>query len=152
MVIGAGNPKAWAGVCEVLGHPEWTSDPRFDHPQKRVRNRVELEGLIEAKLKTRDVADWCSRFDAAGVPAGPVNNAGQALEHPQTRAVGMVVDVPDGIGGMSRGIGSPITLSGKAEADTRPAPSVGQHSRELLRENGFFDGEIDDLVAAKVVA
>ena len=152
MVIGAGNPKAWAGVCDVLGHPEWACDPRFDHPQRRVQNRAELERLIEAELAKAGVADWCARFDAAGVPAGPVNSAGQALEHAQTRAVGMVVDVPDGEGGMSRGIGSPITFSGKAEAAVSPAPQVGQHSREVLGELGFAAAEIDALIEAKVVA
>ena len=151
MVIGAGNPKAWMGVCDVLGHPEWASDPRFDHPQRRVKNRLELETLIEAKLAEGPVAEWCAKFDAAGVPAGPVNSAGQALEHSQVRAVGMVIDVPDGQGGMSRGIGTPITLDGKADAVTTPAPQVGEHSREILRELGCSDTEIDALIEVKAV-
>ena len=152
MVIGAGNPKAWQGVCEVLGHPEWATDPRFDHPQKRVKHRAELEVLIEAELAKASVADWCARFDAAGVPAGPVNSAGQALEHAQSRAVGMVVDVPDGEGGMSRGIGSPITLGGRTEPALSPAPRVGEHSSAVLRDFGFDDAEIAALIEAKVVS
>ena len=152
MVIGAGNPKAWQGVCEVLGHPEWATDARFDHPQKRVKHRAELEVLIEAELAKAGVADWCARFDAAGVPAGPVNSAGQALEHLQTRAVGMVVDVPDGEGGMSRGIGSPITLGGRTEPALSPAPRVGEHSSAVLRDFGFDDAEIAALIEAKVVS
>ena len=151
MVIGAGNPKAWQGACEVLGHPEWATDPRFDHPQKRVMHRADLETLIEAELAKAGVADWCARFDAAGVPAGPVNSAGQALENPQTRAVGMVVDVPDGEGGMSRGIGSPITLSGRAEPAVSPAPRVGEHRSAVLRDFGFDDAEITALIEAKVI-
>ncbi len=151
MVIGAGNPKAWQGVCEVLGRPEWATDPRFDHPQRRVQHRAELETLIEAELARATVATWCERFEAAGVPAGPVNSAGQALEHPQCRAVGMVIDVPDGSGGMGRGIGSPLTMNGRAEAATSPAPRVGEHSREVLREAGLPDDEIDTLIASGVV-
>ncbi|WP_409450651.1 CoA transferase [Aquabacterium sp. J223] len=110
-----------------------------------------MQDLIEAELAKAPVADWCARFDAAGVPAGPVNSAGQALEHPQVRAVGMVIDVPDGEGGMARGIGNPITLNGKAEAATTPAPKVGEHSRAVLRELGLSHAEIDGLVAAGVV-
>lgn len=151
MVIGAGNPKAWQGVCGVLGHPEWAEDPRFDHPQRRVKHRAELEALIEAELAERTVAEWCARFESAGVPAGPVNTAGQALEHPQTRAVGMVIDVPDGEGGMTRGIGTPLTLDGKSEASVTPAPRVGEHSGAVLREFGFSDQEIAALVASNVV-
>ncbi len=56
MVIGAGNPKAWLGVCEVLGHTEWAHDPLFDHPQRRVQHRAELQRLIEAELGRDDVA------------------------------------------------------------------------------------------------
>jgi crotonobetainyl-CoA:carnitine CoA-transferase CaiB-like acyl-CoA transferase len=151
MVIGGGNPKAWLNICEVLNHPEWAADPRFDHPQRRVRHRAELETLINAELARADVAEWCARFDAAGVPAGPLNTTGQALEHEQTRAIGMVVDVPDGLGGMSRAIGSPITLSGKAEAALTPAPRVGEHSCEVLREFGFDDWEISSLLEAQIV-
>lgn len=151
MVIGAGNPKAWQGVCEVLGHPEWAVDPRFDHPQRRVKHRAELEALIESELARATVAEWCARFDAAGVPAGPVNSAGQALEHPQTREVGMVIDVPDGEGGMTRGIGTPLTLDGKAEATVTPAPRVGEHSRSVLQDFGFSEQEIGALVDCGVV-
>lgn len=151
IVIGAGNPKAWQGACEVLGHPEWATDPRFDHPQRRVKHRAELEALIEAELAHAPVADWCARFDAAGVPAGPVNSAGQALEHPQTRAVGMVIDVPDGEGGMTRGIGTPLTLDGKAEAMATAAPRVGEHSSKVLRELGLSDQEVAALIKSGVI-
>lgn len=151
LVIGAGNPKAWQGVCHVLGHPEWASDPRFDHPQRRVQHRAELEGLIESALANDDVAGWCRRFEEAGVPAGPVNHAGQALEHPQARAVGMVVDVDDGEGGQMRGLGSPLTLSGGSAPRLQAAPRVGQHSVQVLREFGLPQQEIDELLASGVV-
>lgn len=152
IVIGAGNPKAWKGMCEVLGRSEWVDDPRFDHPQRRVANRIELQKLIEVELASASTVEWCARFEAAGVPAGPVNSAGQALEHPQTRAVGMVIDVPDGTGGMSRGIGSPITFSGVSEAAVNPAPQVGEHSRDVLEELGYGDAEINSFIESKVVA
>ncbi len=150
LVIAAGNPKAWQGACTVLGHPEWATDPRFDHPQKRVQRRAELEALIEPRLASATVAQWCERFDAAGVPAGPVNSAGQALEHPQTRAVGMVIDVPDGEGGMTRGIGTPITFDGRAEAVMAAAPRVGEHTSAVLAEFGFSEAEVASLLKAGI--
>lgn len=151
LVIGGGNPRAWQNICEVLGHPEWAQDPRFDHPQRRVQHRAELQALIEQELARSTVADWCARFDAAGVPAGPVNTAGQALEHPQTRAVGMVIDVPDGEGGTGRGIGSPLTLDSRNEPAVTPAPHIGEHSRAVLRDFGFDNAEVDELIDAGVV-
>lgn len=152
IAIGGANPNAWRRICEVLGHPEWHGDARFANPQLRVKHRAELEALIETELAPHGRDHWCRRFDAAGVPAGPVNTPGQALEHEQTRAVGMVVEVPDGAGGTTRSLGSPVTLDGHIGAQAAsPAPHIGEHSRAVLGDFGFAADEIDDLIARGTV-
>lgn len=153
LAIGGGNPAAWARICEVLGHAEWPSDPRFATPQLRVQHQSDLQQLIEAELARDTVAAWCTRFEAAGVPVGPVHTTGQALEHPQTRAVGMVVEVPEGLPGCTRSLGPAVTLDGRfgqTPATTAP-PRVGQHSLDILRDFGFAETDIRELVAAQVV-
>ena len=146
IAIGGANPAAWRRICEVLGHPQWQDDPRFSNPQLRVTHRAELQALIEAVLASDTLDRWCARFDAAGVPVGPVNTPGQALEHEQARAVGMVIDVPDGHGGMGRGLGSPVLLNGTVATEAvSAAPRVGEHSVDVLREFGFSEGEIVQL-------
>ncbi|MCU0925727.1 MAG: CoA transferase [Hydrogenophaga sp.] len=153
LVIGGGNPNAWRRICEVLGHPEWQDDPRFNHPQRRVQHRAELQQLIEGVLAGDSVAQWCDRLDAAGVPCGPVNSAGQALDHEQTRAIGMVMDVDDGHGGTVRGLGQPVTLNRTPPTHAMSAaPRVGQHSAQVLAEFGFSEAEIRALVEAGVMA
>jgi crotonobetainyl-CoA:carnitine CoA-transferase CaiB-like acyl-CoA transferase len=153
IVIGGGNPNAWRRICEVLGHPEWQDDVRFNHPQKRVQNRQILEILINAVLASGDVAEWCSRLDAAGVPCGPLNTAGQALDHPQTAAIGMVIDVEDGEGGMTKGLGSPVVLSGiPATHAISAAPHVGEQTESILLEFGFSPQEIADLDSQNVIS
>ena len=152
IVIGGGNPKSWRGICEVLGHPEWERDERFDHPQRRVQHRAALESLINGALSTATVAQWCERFDAIGVPAGPVQTTGEALEHPQTRTAGMVIDVPDMGDGITRAIGSPLHFDGRAEPATSPAPRVGEHTTAVLHEFGFSEGEIDALLEENVIS
>ena len=148
IAIGGANLSAWARICEVLGQPGWLADPRFETPQSRVAHRAELQQVIEAELARATVAQWCERFDAAGVPAGPVNDAGTALEHEQTRAVGMVLDVEDGQGGHGRGLGLPVTLNRQiAREAIQCAPRVGQHTVAVLTEFGFAAGEIDQLLA-----
>lgn len=153
IVIGGGNPNAWRRICEVLGHPEWQDDVRFNHPQKRVQNRQILEILINAVLASGDVAEWCSRLDAAGVPCGPLNTAGQALDHPQTAAIGMVIDVENGDGGMTKGLGSPVVLSGiPATHAISAAPHVGEQTESILLEFGFSPQEIADLDSQNVIS
>lgn len=153
VVIGGGNPNAWRRICEVLGHPEWQQDDRFNHPQLRVKHRAALEQLINDVLASDTVQHWCEQLDDAGVPCGPLNTAGQALDHPQSRAVGMVLDVDDGQGGQVRGLGSPVTLNRvPASHATSAAPHVGQHSARVLAEFGFTDAEVALLVDAGVMA
>lgn len=148
LALGGANPAAWLRICDVLGHTEWSRDDRFASAQSRVAHRAQLQQLIEEVLGTDTVTAWCGRFDAAGIPAGPLHTAGQALEHPQTRAVGMVLDLPGSDGGLARGLGNPITLSGHRATDaTHDAPRVGEHTREVLREFDFRDSEIDALIA-----
>ena len=152
IVIGGGNPTAWARICEVLGHPEWQTDERFHHPQLRVRHRAELETLINAVLSQDTVASWCGKLDRAGVPCGPLQTAGEALEHPQSRATSVVIDVDDGNGGRERGLGLPITLNGTPPTHaTQCAPQVGEHTESVLEAWGFTPQEILDLRQAGVI-
>ncbi len=152
IAIGGANPAAWRRICEVLGHPEWVDDTRFANAQARVQHQRALQDLIEAVLCQHPAAHWTAVFDAAGVPVGPVNTPGEALEHPQTRAVGMVVDVDDGAGGTRPALGSPIGLNGvRGASAVSAAPRIGQHSRAVLGDFGFDADEVQALIAAGVV-
>lgn len=74
-----------------------------------------------------------------------------ALEHEQSRAVGMVIDIPDTGDGMTRALGSPVLLSGRSEPAVSSAPRVGQHSRNVLRDFGYGEGEIEALLDRAIV-
>ncbi|CAM2156449.1 CoA transferase [Paraburkholderia tropica] len=151
IAIGGANQTNWERIADLLGHPEWKSDPRFDSPDARLRNRSELELLINAALHPATVSDWVKRFEEAGVPAGPVQNVAQALEHEQSRAVGMVqeVDAPDG--GKTRTLGLPVLFDGRSQIASSAAPRVGEHTECVLSEFGFTPDEIVRLVACKAV-
>ncbi len=135
----------------MLGHPEWREDPRFADNTARMHHRDALADAMNAVLRTRTRGQWMAVFDAAGVPAGPVHSLGEALEHPQTRARGMVVDLVHPDAGATRAIGCPVHLSRTPARITRPAPRLGEHTREVLREAGYTDSDIDDLVASRIV-
>ncbi|HUL65042.1 MAG TPA: CoA transferase [Burkholderiaceae bacterium] len=150
--IGGANQANWERIAAVLGHPEWKSDPRFATNSDRMRNRAELTAQIDAVVRTRTRADWIQAFDAAGVPAGPVHSIAEAMDHPQTRARGMVVDIEHPQAGTTRALGNPVHFSATPGVNTLPAPLLGQHTREVLRECGYSDAEIDALDADGVIA
>jgi crotonobetainyl-CoA:carnitine CoA-transferase CaiB-like acyl-CoA transferase len=150
--IGGANQANWERIAEVLGHREWCDDPRFATNSARMKNLDVLVRLMEAVLVTRAKAEWLSAFDAAGVPAGPVHDLGEALEHPQTLARGMVVDLQHPVAGATRALGSPLHFSATPTRIDRPAPLLGEHTREVLREYGYGDAEVDVLITEGVVA
>ena len=150
--IGGANQANWERIAEVLGHPEWRDDPRFATNSARMENLDALVALMDAVLVKRSKAEWLAAFDAAGVPAGPVHSLGEALTHPQTLARGMVVDLEHPEAGAMRALGSPLHFSATPTRIDRPAPLLGEHTREVLQESGYSDAEIDALVADGVVA
>jgi crotonobetainyl-CoA:carnitine CoA-transferase CaiB-like acyl-CoA transferase len=152
IVIGGANQANWERIADVLGHPEWRDDPRFATNTDRMRSLPALVALMNEVLATKTRAEWLARLDAAGVPAGPVHSLGEALSHPQTLARGMVVDLVHPDAGPTKAIGCPIHLSETPPRVDRPAPRLGEHTREVLRECGYADTEIDALAAAGVVA
>ncbi|WP_300715596.1 CoA transferase [Hydrogenophaga sp.] len=150
--IGGANQTNWERICDVLGHPEWRSDARFATNSDRMANLAVLVDLMNAVVRTRTREQWQAAFDAAGVPAGPVHTIGEALSHPQTVARGMVVDVEHPQAGATRAIGCPIHFSASPDRSSTPAPLLGQHTREVLREFDLPEAEIDALVAEGVIA
>jgi crotonobetainyl-CoA:carnitine CoA-transferase CaiB-like acyl-CoA transferase len=151
VAIGGANQNNWERIADVLGHSEWKEDPRFDTPDLRLKNRKELEALIEEVLSANDATYWLDRFDEASIPAGPVQNVGEALEHEQSRAVRMVVDVDAPGGGTKRALGLPILFNGTTRLATGVPPKVGQNSVEILSEFGFSESEIKALLASGAV-
>ena len=152
IVIGGANQANWERIADVLGHPEWRNDPRFATNTARMANLPALAAAMSEVLARRPRAEWLARLDAAGVPAGPVHSVGEALSHPQTLARGMVVDLEHPEAGPTKALGCPVHLSATPARVDRPAPRLGEHTRDILRECGYADAEIDTLATAGVVA
>ncbi|HET6803247.1 MAG TPA: CoA transferase [Casimicrobiaceae bacterium] len=149
--IGGANQANWERIADVLGHPEWRDDPRFATNSARMANLPALTDAMNKVLATRTKAEWIAAFDGVGVPVGPVNSIGDALEHPQTRARDMVVEVDHPQAGPTRALGCPLHFSRTPTRITRAAPVLGEHTREVLHEHGYADADIDALVRDGVV-
>jgi crotonobetainyl-CoA:carnitine CoA-transferase CaiB-like acyl-CoA transferase len=150
--VGGANQANWERIAEVLGHPEWREDPRFASNRDRMAHLDALVTVMNGVLRTQTRAHWQAAFDAAGVPAGPVHTVGEALTHPQTLARGMVVELDHPQAGATRALGCPIHFSATPAQITRPAPLLGQHTRELMKEFGYDDAQVDDLISRNAIA
>lgn len=151
MLFGGGNDKLFGILCEGLGRPEWASDPRYRTNAARVANRAGLEAAIEAISATRTTREWLDAFEGKGMPYAAVNDVRDALDHPHTRARGMVVDSPphaacDPFSLVAHPVkyigGGEGQVAGEGPGKVRSAPPLlGQHTDEVLGELLGFGGE-----------
>ena len=151
ITIGAANQKNWERFLEVLDAPELSRDPRFKESSSRMAHVAELADLLSRIMVARSTEDWLRRLEKAGVPAGPVLNVNEMHADPHTLARGMVVEVDHPRLGAVKTIGLPVKFSGTPGKVARAAPLYGQHTREVLAENGYGKAEIEKLIAAGAV-
>jgi crotonobetainyl-CoA:carnitine CoA-transferase CaiB-like acyl-CoA transferase len=127
--LAPGNDRLWARCAQVLGHPEWATDPRYAKSAARVQNKDELLPLIAAAMRGQTRAHWLKAFEKAGVPCSPVNDIAELAATPQLAAVDLVHQLPDG---GPKVVGLPISFDRKRPHSARPAPKLGEHTDEVL--------------------
>ena len=129
LIVAVGNDAQFARFCALLGMPEWTNDERFATNAARVANRAALVPLIAEQMVRAPAATWFARLEAAGIPAGEINDIGQALSDPQAVHRGMLQDC-----GEVHLIASPLMIDGARAGADRVPPRLGQHTAEVLAE------------------
>ena len=134
--LAPGNDRLWARCAQVLGHPEWATDPRYAKSAARVHNKDELLPLIAAAMRGHPRAYWLAAFDKAGVPCSPVNDIGELAATEQLAAVDLVHQLPVrvGEGEGPRVVGLPISFDHQRPHSPRSAPKLGEHTEEVLAE------------------
>jgi crotonobetainyl-CoA:carnitine CoA-transferase CaiB-like acyl-CoA transferase len=148
LTIGGANQGNWERLVRVLGAPEWLEDARFRTNADRMSNLPALVAAMNERLKALPVREWIAALDAEGVPCGPINSIAQMAADPQAAAREMVVELQHPRAGRTRALGLPIKLSRTPGAVSRPAPLLGEHTREVLAEFGFSGSEIEALIAS----
>ena len=129
LVVAAGNNGLFERLSNLLGHPEWSQDERFQSNPQRVKNRDVLDALIESFMAQKDTAHWVAAMEQAGIPCAPVQSIDQTLANEQTQAIGMVQQVPDS---SMTFIGLPARFEG-VRPPVRKAPSMLNQDAHLLK-------------------
>jgi crotonobetainyl-CoA:carnitine CoA-transferase CaiB-like acyl-CoA transferase len=139
IVLAVGNDKQFRALCDALGIPELACDPRFRSNERRVGNRASLREHLEGALASGSAAYWTRTLPALGIPAGAVNNIGQAFTLADELGLQPIRHTDDGVS-LGRQVASPISLSATPVTYRTRAPRLGEHSAEIRRSLHRGDG------------
>jgi crotonobetainyl-CoA:carnitine CoA-transferase CaiB-like acyl-CoA transferase len=139
LVVAVGNDRQFHEFCRTIGAPELAKDMRFQTNAGRVRQRETLVGEISVAIRRFTRAELLAALTRCGVPCAPINSVAEALAEPQIAARQLCVRLPapDVAGGEIPCLRTPIAFSDAQLMLRRPAPRLGEHTDEVMREIGF---------------
>jgi crotonobetainyl-CoA:carnitine CoA-transferase CaiB-like acyl-CoA transferase len=134
--VAVGNDAQFQRLCALLGMGSVASDPRFTTNQARVKHRAILIPLLAASIAQHPRDELLKLLEQQEIPSGPVNSIAEVFADPQVLARGMRIDLPApyAAGGQIPSIRTPVVFSDAQLALSRPAPRLGEHTAEVLRE------------------
>ncbi len=138
VIVATGNDRQFQKFCAVLGQPQIGEDPAYRTNSDRLAKRQELIAKLSALTSRMKRDELLDKLEAVQVPAGPINNLEQVFNDPQVKHRGMKLRLPSKAakGGFIPGVRTPIVMDGEPMASPRPAPRLGEHTAEILREIG----------------
>jgi crotonobetainyl-CoA:carnitine CoA-transferase CaiB-like acyl-CoA transferase len=152
MVIAAQMDPFWQAFCRAADRPDLADDPRYRSVPDRAARYAEVESLVAELMSTRDVDAWEAVLGAADVPNARILSVGEALEQPHAVARGLVHEIDQPGTGPVRVPGATIKFLAHGGAAIGPAPRLGEHTYQILRDMvGMTDDELEEAAAAGVL-
>jgi CoA:oxalate CoA-transferase len=147
LVIAVYGEQFWPKICNALNRPELIADPRFEKNHERVKNRVELQEIIDSEFARLTVDEWLQILQEADVPCNRINNVLEAMREPQVLARDLLTEVMIG-DEMCGFAGNPIKQSPRVRTPGTSPPELGEHTAEVLREWLSMDDDVIDKLLA----
>ncbi|HEV3302690.1 MAG TPA: CoA transferase [Planctomycetaceae bacterium] len=146
------TPDKLAAVAKAIGRADLLTDPRFSDPAQLVKNMPELTAILDDVFGSQPMAHWYEVFGGVHVTFGAVRGPEEVVDDPQLRSNDIVVPLEGAGGKLNSTISSPIQVHGVTKVPARRAPEIGEHNEEVLKELGFQNAEIDDLLTSGVIS
>jgi crotonobetainyl-CoA:carnitine CoA-transferase CaiB-like acyl-CoA transferase len=151
IAIAADSAHFWQRFCQIMGLEALLDDPQFKTNADRVANKQLLQDIVERVTMTREGSYWLEKLEAAEIPCGPVNSYAEVFKDPHVLAREMLTEVDHPVAGRVRMTGFNVKLTQTPSAMQLPAPTLGQHTRQILHTLGYQDEVIDELKTAGVI-
>ncbi len=152
IALAVGSEKLWTGFCKAIGRVELERHPDYATNAVRVKNRGVLEPMLAEIFRGAAAAEWVRRLGAEGVPCSPVRTLREVTGDPQAAVRGMFIPVEHPTAGSFPVTGPPVKLSATPGAVGRPAPRLGEHTREAISTLlGLEDPALDRLEEQGVI-
>ena len=142
------NDKQWQAFFRVIGRPELRQDPRYATQEARSRDFEGAYALVAEEMAKRSTAEWIAALGAADIPVQHMNSLEDILADPHLAAIGYFQPVEHPTEGRIRSMAVPSEWSESPPEYRRHAPRLGEHTREVLREAGYNDDAIEQLIAS----
>jgi crotonobetainyl-CoA:carnitine CoA-transferase CaiB-like acyl-CoA transferase len=147
LALAVGSDRLWRIFCPLMGLDGMTDDPRFATNRARNENREALINKLQEVFLTKTYEEWEAILLAHGIPMGAINTIDKVVEHPQVQARGMIVESHHPVAGTVKIVGVPVQLSETPGRVREPAPLLGQHTDEVLRD--YLDLDEAEIVALR---
>ncbi len=152
IIAAIGNDELWVTFCDAVGRQELAREPRFRTNPLRTKNVKDLVSILSGEFEKRTTKEWSAIFDKAGLPYSRVNNVKEICEDPHIRYRKMIVEIDQPGVGRMKIAGSPFRLSETPGEVYSPAPLLGEHTEEVLRDLlGYSPEEIETLKKERII-
>ena len=152
VVLNMLDSGAWERLCRAIGRDDWLADERLTTGRDRYQHMPELVDGVDATLAAKSRDEWGAIFDEHGVIWGPVLGLHEVVDDPHANAIGLFPELEHADRGAYRTVNVPMRFKTTDVRPRGPAPKVGEHTAQTLREAGLSQAEIQELIKQGIVA